>query len=79
MPRCWPRRGFPAERVKASKFSSTPEIRNVRREAKSYRIENVVKITTQDEKEFRRRLIWWMPRQSSGMTALSSSIPTKTY
>lgn len=45
-------KGIPAERVKASKFSSTPKYGMFGEKPKSYRIENVVKITTQDEKEF---------------------------
>jgi len=45
-------RGFPNESVKPSKFSSTPKYGVFREKAKSYRVENVVKITAQDEKEF---------------------------
>lgn len=45
-------KGLPAERVKASKFSSTPKYGMFGEKPKSYRIENTVKITTQDEKEF---------------------------
>jgi len=44
--------GVPSERVKASKFSSTPKYGMFREKAKSYRVENIVKITAQDEKEF---------------------------
>lgn len=45
-------KGIPAERVKASKFSSTPKYGMFGEKPKSYRIENVVQVTTQDEKEF---------------------------
>lgn len=45
-------RGLSAERVHASKFSSTPKYGMFSEKAKSYRVENVVKITAQDEQEF---------------------------
>ncbi len=45
-------RGVPADRVQPSKFSSTPKYGMFGEKAKSYRVENVVKITAQDEKEF---------------------------
>ncbi len=45
-------KGIPAERVKASRFSSTPKYGLFGEKAKSYRVDNVVKITTHDEKEF---------------------------
>ena len=45
-------RGLPAERIKASKFSSTPKYGVFKEKARSYRVENVVKITAHDEKEF---------------------------
>lgn len=45
-------RGVPAERVQPSKFSSTPKYGIFGDKAKSYRVENVVKIKAQDEKEF---------------------------
>ena len=45
-------RGLPADRVKASRFSSTPKYGWLREKPKSYRVENIVKITVQDEKEF---------------------------
>lgn len=45
-------KGIPAERVKASKFASTPKYGVFGEKPKSYRVENIVKITTQDEKEF---------------------------
>ena len=44
--------GVPNERVKASKFSSTPKYGVFREKARSYRVENTVKIKAQDEKEF---------------------------
>jgi hypothetical protein len=44
--------GIPAERVKPSRFSSTPRYGVFREKAKSYRVENTVKITAHDEKEF---------------------------
>lgn len=44
--------GIPNDRVRASKFSSTPRYGLFREKAKSYRVENTVKITAQDEKEF---------------------------
>ena len=44
--------GLPNERVKPSRFSSTPKYGVFREKAKSYRVENTVKITAQDEKEF---------------------------
>jgi uncharacterized protein YggE len=45
-------RGVPADRVQASKFSSTPKYGMFGEKAKSYRVENVVKIAANDEKEF---------------------------
>jgi uncharacterized protein YggE len=45
-------RGVPADRVQASKFSSTPKYGIFSEKAKSYRVENVVKISARDEKEF---------------------------
>jgi uncharacterized protein YggE len=45
-------KGIPADRVQASKFSSTPKYGVFGEKPKSYRVENVVKITTHDEKEF---------------------------
>jgi uncharacterized protein YggE len=45
-------RGIPADRVQASKFSSTPKYGLFGEKAKSYRVENVVKISANDEKEF---------------------------
>ena len=44
--------GLPAERIKASKFSSTPKYGVFKEKAKSYRVENAIKITAHDEKEF---------------------------
>ncbi len=45
--------GVPAGRVKPSRFSSTPKYGLFGDKAKSYRVENVVRITAEDEKEFR--------------------------
>jgi uncharacterized protein YggE len=44
--------GIPAERIQASRFSSTPKYGVFAEKAKSHRVENVVKITALDEKEF---------------------------
>lgn len=43
---------IPADRVQAAKFSSTPNFGWFSEKARSYRIENSVKITVSDEKEF---------------------------
>ena len=45
------KQGIPAERVKASRFSSTPKFGMFGEKAKSYRVDNVVKVAVQDEKE----------------------------
>lgn len=45
-------RGVPADRVQASKFSSSPRRGIFTEKAKSYRIENLVKVSVQDEREF---------------------------
>lgn len=45
--------GVPADRIKPSRFSSTPKYGMFGEKAKSYRVENVVRITAGDEKEFR--------------------------
>ena len=45
-------RGIPAERVHGSKFSSTPKFGLFGDKAKSYRVENLVRATVVDEKEF---------------------------
>lgn len=45
--------GIPTDRIKPSKFSSTPKYGMFGEKAKSYRVENVVRITATDEKEFR--------------------------
>ena len=45
--------GIPADRIKPSRFSSTPKYGMFGEKAKSYRVENVVRITAADEKEFR--------------------------
>ena len=44
--------GIPAERIQASKFSSTPKFGIFSEKAKSYRVENLMRISVQDEKEF---------------------------
>lgn len=44
--------GMPAERIQASKFSSTPKFGMWGDKAKSYRVENAMRISVQDEKEF---------------------------
>ena len=43
---------MPAERVHASKFSSTPRFGLFGEKAKSYKVENLVRITVEDEREF---------------------------
>lgn len=45
-------KNLPADRVNASRFSSTPKYGVFSEKAKSYRVENIVKITTLDEREF---------------------------
>jgi uncharacterized protein YggE len=45
-------RGVPADRIQASKFSSTTKTGVFTDKAKSYRVENVLNIKVQDEKEF---------------------------
>ena len=46
------KQGIAPERVQASRFSSTPRFGWFGEKAKSYRVDNLVKITVQDEKEF---------------------------
>lgn len=46
------RHGLQEDRLKASRFSSTPKYGLLREKPKSYRVENIVKITVQDEREF---------------------------
>jgi uncharacterized protein YggE len=46
------KQGSASERVQASRFSSTPRFGWFGEKAKSYRVDNLVKITVQDEKEF---------------------------
>src|SRR5207249_2070528 len=41
-----------AEHIRASRFSSTPKFGLFGEKAKSYRVENLVKVTVQDEHEF---------------------------
>ena len=45
-------KNIPMERVQASKFSSTPKYGWFSDKAKSYRVDNFVKVTVQDENEF---------------------------
>lgn len=45
-------KGIAPDQVKAARFSSTPKYGVFGDKAKSYRVENIVKITAQDEKEF---------------------------
>jgi len=44
--------GIPLDRIQSSKFSSTPKFGIFSEKAKSYRVENVMRIAVQDEKEF---------------------------
>jgi len=44
--------GIPAERIQASKFTSTPKFGIFSEKAKSYRVENAMRVSVQDEKEF---------------------------
>ncbi len=44
--------GIAPERVQSSRFSSTPKFTWYKEKAKSYRVDNLVKVTVQDEKEF---------------------------
>jgi uncharacterized protein len=45
------KQGIPSDRVKASRFSSTPRFGIFSEKAKSYRVDNFVKVTVQDERE----------------------------
>jgi uncharacterized protein YggE len=45
-------KSIPVDRVQASKFSSTPKYGWFSEKAKSYRVDNFVKVTVQDEGEF---------------------------
>lgn len=45
--------GIPQERIQTSRFSSTPKFGLWGDKAKSYRVENTMRISVQDEKEFR--------------------------
>jgi uncharacterized protein YggE len=45
------KQGIGADRIQASKFSSTPKFGLFGEKAKSYRVENVVKVKARDEKE----------------------------
>jgi uncharacterized protein YggE len=46
------KQGITEDRIHASKFSSTPQFGLFGDKAKSYRIENVVRVAVQDDKEF---------------------------
>lgn len=45
--------GIPSERIQSSRFSSTPKFGWFGEKAKSYRVENVMRVVILDEKEFR--------------------------
>jgi uncharacterized protein YggE len=44
--------GIPADRIQASRFCSTPKYGLFGDKAKSYRVENILKVTVHDDKEF---------------------------
>jgi uncharacterized protein len=46
------RQGIAADRIQASKFSSTPKYGMFSEKARSYRVENMIRVAVQDEKEF---------------------------
>src|SRR5262249_17325836 len=46
------KQGIPSARVQSSKFSSTPKFGWLSEKAKSYQVENVVKVTVLEENEF---------------------------
>ena len=46
------KQGISADRIQSSKFSSTPKFGIFGEKAKSYRIENVMRVAVQDDKEF---------------------------
>jgi len=46
------KQGISADRIQASKFSSTPKFGMFGEKAKGYRVENEMRISVQDEKEF---------------------------
>jgi hypothetical protein len=48
------KQGIPADRIQGSKFSSTPKFGMFGEKAKSYRVENEMRISVQDEKEFQK-------------------------
>ena len=70
-------RGVPAERVQAAKFSSTPKYGVFSEKAKSYRVDNLVKISATDEKEFQASPVSWMPGLKFVTRASSLSTPTR--
>jgi uncharacterized protein len=45
------KQGISAERIRASRFSSTPKFGMFGEKAKSYRVDNVIRVTVQDERE----------------------------
>lgn len=48
------KQGIGADRIQSSRFSSTPKFGIFGEKAKSYRVENVMRITLQDDKEFQK-------------------------
>jgi uncharacterized protein len=48
------KQGIAADRIQASKFSSTPKFGIFGEKAKSYRVENIMRISVQDETEFQK-------------------------
>jgi uncharacterized protein YggE len=46
--------GISPDRIQASKFSSTPKFGMFSEKAKSYRVENEMRVSVQDEKEFQK-------------------------
>jgi uncharacterized protein len=46
--------GISTDRIQASKFSSTPKFGMFGEKAKSYRVENAMRVSVQDEKEFQK-------------------------
>jgi len=79
--------GIPADRVQSSKFSSTPKFGIFGEKAKSYRVENLMRVSVQDEKELRSAAsaVMHLPKcnmpESSSNTRIenhSSSKPSRT-
>ena len=64
------RQGIGADRVQASRFSSTPKFGIFGEKAKSYRVENVLRVAVQDDKEFQSAaatLDLWSEAQFGGV------------